>query len=116
VKALTAAARGEHKAPPLNYEEYYAKLGLDPTVEHEPSVVNRAFRTAVAQAPLGRDGKPAGVRHAAFLFRATDSQAAVLFYSSRSYKKLSITSWHTLTIWRRLGCTKSRFTRLLSSR
>jgi hypothetical protein len=80
VKALTAAARGEHKAPPLNYEEYYAKLGLDPTVEHEPSVVNRAFRTVVAQAPLGRDGKPAGVSHAE-LFLLCDGFSKPLCFS-----------------------------------
>lgn len=55
------AARGEHKAPVIDYAECYARLGLDPNMEHEPSVVNRAFRTAVAQSPEGRDGKATGV-------------------------------------------------------
>jgi hypothetical protein len=61
IKALTAAAKGEHLAPVIDYDYYYRVLGLDPEEHHEPSVVNRAFRTLVAEAPVGKDGKAEGV-------------------------------------------------------
>lgn len=61
MKALTAAAKGEHLTPVIDYDYYYRVLGLDPDEHHEPSVVNRAFRTLVAEAPVGKDGKAEGV-------------------------------------------------------
>ena len=58
IRALTAAANGEHKLPELDYDRLYEKLGLDPEIEHEPSAVNRAFRQLALQ---DKSGKPEGV-------------------------------------------------------
>ncbi len=58
IRALTAAAKGEHKPPELDYASLYERLGLDPEVDHEPSAVNRAFRQLALQ---DRGSKPEGV-------------------------------------------------------
>ena len=57
LKALSSAACGEHHHPAVDYEYYYNRLGLDSTLDYEPSVVNRTFRNLVAESPVGNDGR-----------------------------------------------------------
>ena len=98
MKALTAAAKGEHLSPAIDYEYYYHQLGLDPSIVHEPSVVNRAFRTLVAEAPVGRDGKAERVSSGPNSYKdffLSYSNFVSGLCSSRSFRKHSTTSWPT---------------------
>ena len=65
IRALTAAAKGEHKPPELDYDSFYARLGLNPEDEHEPSAVNRAFRQLALQDSAS--GKPEKVKDVLFI-------------------------------------------------